>query len=96
LAYVVNLDLLFQSPKKNTRSIRGKGEEENSKGSTMVVKNMLKNPIKLLGKNPLLYPRENITAGGRSGSFFRAAWQTGPNRARDQAAWRESRSDRAA
>jgi hypothetical protein len=32
----------------------GKGEEASSRGSTMVVKNVLKNPRKLLGKKPLL------------------------------------------
>jgi hypothetical protein len=32
----------------------GKGEEASSRGSTMVVKNVLKNTRKLLGKKPLL------------------------------------------
>jgi hypothetical protein len=61
LAYVVNLDLLFQSPKKNTRSIRGKGEEENSKGSTMVVKNMLKNPRNNMEEDPFYTPTRKVS-----------------------------------
>jgi len=51
---VVDLDLLFQSPQKDARIIGGMGEEASSRGSTMVAKNVLKNPRKLLGKNPLL------------------------------------------
>ena len=51
---IVDLDLLFQSPQKDAKIIGGKGEEASLRGSTMVVKNMLKNPRKLLGKKPLL------------------------------------------
>jgi hypothetical protein len=58
LEEVVDLDLLFQIPKKYARIIGGKGEEASSRGSTMVVKNMLKNTLKPLGKKPLLYPKE--------------------------------------
>ena len=54
MVQVVDLDLLFQSPQKDARIIGGKGEEASSRGSTMVVKNMLKNLGKLLGKKPLL------------------------------------------
>jgi len=51
---IVDLDLLFQIPQKNARIIRGKGEEASSRGSTMEVNFVLKNPRKLLGKKPLL------------------------------------------
>jgi hypothetical protein len=51
---VVDLDLLFQIPQEYARIIGGKGEEASSRGSIMVVKKMLKNPRKLLGKKPLL------------------------------------------
>ena len=51
---VVDLGLLFQIPQEYASIIGGKGEEASSRGSTMVVKNMLKNPRKPLGKKPLL------------------------------------------
>ena len=51
---VVDLDLLFQSPKKDARIIGGMGEEASSRGSTMVVKNVFKNLKEPLGKKPLL------------------------------------------
>ena len=51
---VVDLDLLFQIPQEYARIIGGEGEEASSRGPTMVVKNVLKNPRKLLGKKPLL------------------------------------------
>jgi hypothetical protein len=41
---VVDLDLLFQSPQKDARIIGGMGEEASSRGSTIVAKNVLKNP----------------------------------------------------
>ena len=51
---IVDLDLLFKSPQKDERIIGGMGEEARSRGSTMVAKNVLKNPRKPLGKKPLL------------------------------------------
>ncbi len=51
---VVDLDLLFQIPQEYARIKGGKEEEASSRGSTMVVKRMLKNTRKLLGKKPLL------------------------------------------
>ena len=51
---VVDLDLLFQIPQEYARIIGGKGEEASSRGSTMVVKKVLKNLGKPLGKKPLL------------------------------------------
>jgi hypothetical protein len=59
---IVDIDLRFQSSKKNERIIRGMKEEERSLRSTMVVKNMLKNlqthwekktPFMELGIGPL-------------------------------------------
>jgi hypothetical protein len=41
---VVDLDLLFPSPQKDTRIIGGTGEEASSRTSTMVEENKLKNP----------------------------------------------------
>jgi hypothetical protein len=55
---IVDLDLLFQIPKKYARIIGGKGEEASSIVSTMEVREMLRNTLetlkKLLGKKPLL------------------------------------------
>ena len=50
----VDLDILFQSPQKDATIIGGKEEEASLRISTMVDKNVLKNPRKLLGKKPLL------------------------------------------
>ena len=71
---IVDLDLLFQSPEKDARIIGGKGEEESSKGQTMVVKNVLKNLIQPLGKKPFyrgekMWPLEmNPKQPGRLGA----------------------------
>jgi hypothetical protein len=51
---IVDQDLLSQIPQKDARIIGGKREEESSRGSTMEVYFMLKNPRKPLGKKPLL------------------------------------------
>ena len=50
----IDLDLLFQIPQEDARIIGGKGEKASSRGSTMEVKFVPKNPRKLLGKKPLL------------------------------------------
>jgi hypothetical protein len=42
LVKIVDLNLLFQIPKKYARIIEGKGEETSSRGSTMEEKKMLK------------------------------------------------------
>ena len=63
---VVDLDLLFQIPQEYARIIGGKGEEASSRGPTMVVKNVLKNPRKLLGRSPFYSPLGNMTVGARS------------------------------
>jgi hypothetical protein len=52
---MVDLDLLFQIPKKDARKIGGKGEEESLWRSTTVVQMKLKNPRKHSGRRPLLY-----------------------------------------
>ena len=51
---IVDLDLLFKSPQKDARLIGGMGEEASSRDSTMVAKNVLKNPRKPLETKPLL------------------------------------------
>src|SRR3954463_14125616 len=62
---IVDLDLLFQIPKKDARIIEGKGEEESSKGSTMEVKNVLKS-LRTLGKKPPFYtPSRGMTVGSK-------------------------------
>jgi hypothetical protein len=54
LVEIVDQDLLSQIPKKDARIIGGKREEESSRGSTIEVYFVLKNPKKSLGKKPLL------------------------------------------
>jgi hypothetical protein len=53
---IVDLDLLFQIPKKYARIIGGKGEEASSRGSTMEEREMLKNTLRTLknhwGRSP--------------------------------------------
>ena len=62
---IVDLDLLFQSPKKDARIIGGKGEEESSKGLTMEVKNVLK-ILRTLGKKaPFYTPSRGMTVGSK-------------------------------
>jgi hypothetical protein len=51
---IVDQDLLSQIPQKDARIIGGKTEEESSRGSTMEVYFVFKNPRKPLGKMPLL------------------------------------------
>jgi hypothetical protein len=53
---VVDLDLLSQTPQEYARIMRGKGEESSSRGSIMMVKNMLKNSKEQWRIRPLLYP----------------------------------------
>jgi hypothetical protein len=60
LVGIVDLDLLYQSPQKDARIIGGKGEEESSRGSTMVVKIVLKNHRKPLGKKGIYSGREKL------------------------------------
>jgi hypothetical protein len=53
---IVDQDLLSQIPQKYARIIRGKREEESSRGSTMEVREMLKNTLGTLenhwGRSP--------------------------------------------
>jgi hypothetical protein len=48
LVEIVDIDFLFQIPQKYARIIGGKGEEASSRGSTMVVREMLKNTLRTL------------------------------------------------
>ena len=52
---IVDLDLLFQSPKKDATIIEG-WERKQSQDGTMVGENKLKNPKKTLGKSPFYIP----------------------------------------
>ena len=62
---VVYLDLLFQILQEYARIIGGKEDEASSRGSTMMVKNVLKNPW---GRSPFYIPRDDITVGDRFSS----------------------------
>jgi hypothetical protein len=63
---IVDQDLLSQIPQKDARIIGGKREEESSRGSTMEVYFVLKNPRKPLGKKPLLLSSKKISRLGRN------------------------------
>jgi hypothetical protein len=65
---VVDLDLLFQIPPKYARIIGGKREGASSRGSTMEVYFMLKNP-KIFGEeDPFYSPQRKIAVWGETGN----------------------------
>src|SRR3954463_10314203 len=75
---IVDLDLLFQIPKKDARIIEGKGEEASSKGSTMEVKNVLKSLGTLGKKLPFYTPSRGMTVGSKmrwTNMFQRQNWR---------------------
>jgi hypothetical protein len=64
---IIDLDLLFQIPQKEARIIEGNGEEASSRGSTMEVREMLKNDPELtntVGKETPFIANRNIAIGG--------------------------------
>ena len=63
---VVDLDLLFQIPQEYARIIGGKGEEASSRGSTKVVKNVLKNPKNNGEEAPFIAPKKYDRLGAES------------------------------
>jgi hypothetical protein len=67
---IVDLDLLLQSPKKYKQNIGGKGAEGSSKGSTMELRNKLKNIPKTLGKNVPFYRGSQIWPLGSFPTFW--------------------------
>jgi hypothetical protein len=56
---IVDQDLLSQIPQKDARIIGGKTDEESSRGSTMEVYFMLKNPKTFGEKTPFIVLKEN-------------------------------------
>jgi hypothetical protein len=58
---IVDQDLLSQIPQKDARIIRGKRKEESSRGSTMEVYFVLKNP-KIFGEEDPFYSSQRKLA----------------------------------
>jgi hypothetical protein len=56
---IVDQDLLSQIPLKDARIIGGKTDEESSRGSTMEVYFVLKNPKTFGEKTPFIILKEN-------------------------------------
>jgi hypothetical protein len=64
---IVDQDLLSKIPQKDARIIGGKREEESSRGSTMEVYFVLKNP-KIFGEEDLFYsPQRKLSVWGETG-----------------------------
>jgi hypothetical protein len=64
---VVDLDLLFQIPQKYARIIRGKREGASSRGSTMEVYFVLKNPKTFGEEDPFYSPQGKLAVWGETG-----------------------------
>jgi hypothetical protein len=67
LVQIVDLDLLFQIPKKYARIIGRKGEEARSRGSTMEEREMLKNCLDTrenVGEEAPFIATQNMAIGG--------------------------------
>jgi hypothetical protein len=63
---IVDQDLLSQIPQKDARIIGGKREEESSRGSTMEVYFVLKNP-KTFGEEDTFYsPQSKLAVWGKT------------------------------
>ena len=63
---VVDLDLLFQIPQEYARIIGGNGEEASSRRSTMVLKNVPKNPKNNGEEGPFYSPSKYDRLGAES------------------------------
>jgi hypothetical protein len=61
---IVDQDLLSQIPQKDARIIGGKREEESSRGSTIEVYFVLKNPKTFGGKDPFYSPQRKLAIWG--------------------------------
>jgi hypothetical protein len=77
---IVDQELLSESPQKDARIIGGKREEESSRGSTMEVYFMLKNPKTFGEEDPFYIPKKT--------SRFRRNWNSRLN------SWWDRKSDR--
>jgi hypothetical protein len=64
---IVDQDLLSQIPKKDARIIGGKREEESSRGSTMEVYFVLKNPKTFGVEDPFYSPQRKLDVWGETG-----------------------------
>jgi hypothetical protein len=65
----LDLDLLFEIPKKYARIIGGKGEEASSRGSTMEEREMLKNglgTLKTVGEEAPFIANQNMAVGAKT------------------------------
>jgi hypothetical protein len=64
---IVDQDLLSQIPQKDARIIGGKREEESSRGSTMEVYFVLKNPKTFGEEDPFYSPQTKLAVWGETG-----------------------------
>jgi hypothetical protein len=64
---IVDQDLLSQRPQKDARIIGGKREEESSRGSTMEVCFVLKNPKTFGEEDPFYNPQRKLAVWGKTG-----------------------------
>jgi hypothetical protein len=64
---IVDQDLLSQIPKKDARIIGGKRWEESSRGSTMEVYFVLKNPKTFGEEDPFYSPQRKLAVWGETG-----------------------------
>jgi hypothetical protein len=64
---IVDQDLISQSPQKDARIIRRKREEESSRGSTMEVYFVLKNPKTFGEKDTFYNPQRKLAIWGKTG-----------------------------
>jgi hypothetical protein len=64
---IVDQDLLSQIPQKDARIIGGKREEEISRGSTVEVYFMLKNPKTFWEEDPFYSPQRKLAVWGETG-----------------------------
>jgi hypothetical protein len=64
---IVDQDLLSQIPQKDARIIGGKREEESTRGSTMEVYFVLKNPKTFGEEDPFYSPQRKLAVWGKTG-----------------------------
>jgi hypothetical protein len=64
---IVDQDILSQIPRKDARIIRGKTKEERSRGSTMEVYFVLKNPKTFGEEDPFYSPQRKLAVLGKTG-----------------------------
>jgi hypothetical protein len=67
LVKIVDQDLFSQIPQKDARIIRGKRWEESSRGSTMEVYFVLRNPKTFGEEDPFYNPQRKLAVWGKTG-----------------------------